>query len=105
MEKFTNILEKMNNEIINIKGIDINQSNHKIFTNISLKIQKGEFLYLIGDTGSGKSSLLNLLSKKIADRLRKNDYISNNTIATKNLIMNTYYLKNLFFINVKMFEI
>ena len=65
MEKFTNILEKMNNEIINIKGIDINQSNHTIFKNISLKIQKGDFLYLIGDTGSGKSSLLKTLYGEI----------------------------------------
>ena len=28
---------------------------HQVFSNITLNIFKGEFLYLIGDTGSGKS--------------------------------------------------
>ena len=38
---------------------------HQVFTNINLKIEKGEFLYLIGDTGSGKSSLLKALYGEI----------------------------------------
>ncbi|KRO64245.1 MAG: phosphonate ABC transporter ATP-binding protein [Cryomorphaceae bacterium BACL11 MAG-121128-bin16] len=51
----------MNNPMINIEGVDIHQMKHQVFTNINLKIEKGEFLYLIGDTGSGKSSLLKAL--------------------------------------------
>jgi cell division transport system ATP-binding protein len=51
----------MNNPIINIEGIDLHQMDHQIFSNITLKIDKGEFLYLIGETGSGKSSLLKAL--------------------------------------------
>lgn len=51
----------MNSLIINIEGVDIHQSYHQVFNNINLKIEKGEFLYLIGDTGSGKSSLLKAL--------------------------------------------
>ena len=35
--------------------------NHQVFSNITLKIKNGEFLYLIGETGSGKSSLLKVL--------------------------------------------
>ena len=51
----------MNNPIINIEGVNIYQMNQQVFNNITLKIEKGEFLYLIGDTGSGKSSLLKAL--------------------------------------------
>ena len=65
MVKFTNILANMNNPMINIEGVDIHQMKHQVFTNINLKIEKGEFLYLIGDTGSGKSSLLKALYAEI----------------------------------------
>jgi len=51
----------MNNLIINIEGVNIKQKKQEVFRNIKLKIEKGEFLYLIGDTGSGKSSLLKVL--------------------------------------------
>ncbi|MEC9209934.1 MAG: ATP-binding cassette domain-containing protein [Bacteroidota bacterium] len=55
----------MNNPIINIEGVNIHQMNHQVFSNITLKIKKGEFLYLIGNTGSGKSSLLKALYAEI----------------------------------------
>ena len=51
----------MNNNIISLEGVDISQINHQVFSNITLKIENGEFLYLIGETGSGKSSLLKVL--------------------------------------------
>lgn len=51
----------MNNPIIDIEGVDIHLINKKILNNINLKIEKGEFIYLIGETGSGKSSLLKTL--------------------------------------------
>ena len=55
----------MSNPIINLEGIDLQQIDHQIFKNANLKIEKGEFLYLIGDTGSGKSSLLKALYGEI----------------------------------------
>ena len=51
----------MNNNIISLEGVDIRQMNHQVFSNITLKIENGEFIYLIGETGSGKSSLLKAL--------------------------------------------
>ena len=56
-----NITTNMENIIINIEGVDINQMEHQVFRNVNVKIKKGEFLYLIGDTGSGKSSLMKAL--------------------------------------------
>ena len=61
MGKFTNIIAKMNKPIINLEGVDIHQMNHQVFSNITLKVNAGDFLYLIGETGSGKSSLLKAL--------------------------------------------
>jgi cell division transport system ATP-binding protein len=51
----------MSNNIISLEGVDVRQMQHQVFSNITLKIENGEFLYLIGETGSGKSSLLKAL--------------------------------------------
>ena len=51
----------MEKSIIELKKIDIDVDKRKILSDVSLSIKKGEFLYLIGKTGSGKSSLLKVL--------------------------------------------
>ena len=46
---------------IELTGATISQPDNVILTNIDLKIDSGELVYLIGRTGSGKSSLLKTL--------------------------------------------
>ena len=47
--------------ILDITNANIFQSNNLVLSNVQLKIDKGEFVYLIGKTGSGKSSLLKMI--------------------------------------------
>jgi len=44
--------------IIELKNADIYQRERLVLNNVNLSINKGEFLYIIGKVGSGKSSLL-----------------------------------------------
>ena len=44
--------------IIELKDADIYQRDALVLKNINLTINKGEFLYIVGKVGSGKSSLL-----------------------------------------------
>jgi len=44
--------------ILLLSNADIYQQDHLILKGVNLRITKGEFCYLIGKTGSGKSSLL-----------------------------------------------
>lgn len=53
---------KMNKHtIVQLRGVSIFQMEAKILSKVNLHITKGEFVYLIGKTGSGKSSLLKTL--------------------------------------------
>ncbi|WP_028979378.1 cell division ATP-binding protein FtsE [Sporocytophaga myxococcoides] len=47
--------------VVSVKDLSIYQEDRLILDNISFEISKGEFVYLIGRTGSGKSSLLKSL--------------------------------------------
>ncbi len=47
--------------IIELKDVQIKQQKTVVLKNISIKIEKGEFVYFVGKTGSGKSSLLKSL--------------------------------------------
>lgn len=50
-----------NHAIINLSGIQIFQSGKPVLTDVDLQVNAGEFVYIIGKTGSGKSSLLKVL--------------------------------------------
>ena len=51
--------------IIELKNADIIQRDHTVLTDINLEIKTGEFVYLIGKVGSGKSSLIKTLNVEL----------------------------------------
>ncbi|MGD9930290.1 MAG: cell division ATP-binding protein FtsE [Mangrovibacterium sp.] len=51
--------------IISLKGVDIFQQDHLVLGNVNLEIQPGEWVYLIGKVGSGKSSLIKVLNAEL----------------------------------------
>jgi cell division transport system ATP-binding protein len=50
--------EQRSERIIELDRASVYQNENLILANVSLSVSKGEFVYLIGKTGSGKSSLL-----------------------------------------------
>jgi len=51
----------MSQSIIELKDVNIYQSNNLILSGVNISVDKGEFVYLVGKTGTGKSSLLKTL--------------------------------------------
>ena len=51
----------MPEKIIELRNVNIYQSNSLILQDVNIVINRGEFVYLVGKTGTGKSSLLKTL--------------------------------------------
>ncbi|MFT5964244.1 MAG: cell division transport system ATP-binding protein [Flavobacterium sp.] len=51
----------MSRAVLSLKNASIYQEDKVILSNINLEVNHGEFLYIIGKTGSGKSSLMKTL--------------------------------------------
>lgn len=51
----------MSESILNLKDVAVFQKENMVLNDITLEVKKGEFVYLIGKTGSGKSSLMKTL--------------------------------------------
>ena len=50
-----------NEPIIVLSNLSVFQKNKLVLTNVNLEISHGEFIYMIGKTGSGKSSLMQII--------------------------------------------
>jgi cell division transport system ATP-binding protein len=51
----------MEERIIEIRNVNIYQGSNLVLQDVSLTVNRGEFVYLVGKTGTGKSSLLKTL--------------------------------------------
>lgn len=55
----------MNEVVIQLGNVNIYQSGNLILQGVNLNVERGEFVYLVGKTGTGKSSLLKTLYGEI----------------------------------------
>ena len=51
----------MSQPVVELKNVNIYQGNSMVLSDVNISINKGEFVYLVGKTGTGKSSLLKTL--------------------------------------------
>lgn len=54
-------VSKIMPRVVDIKNAKIMHHNHLVLENVNFEVRKGDFVYLIGRTGEGKSSLLKTL--------------------------------------------
>ncbi|MGI6340210.1 MAG: cell division ATP-binding protein FtsE [Bacteroidales bacterium] len=57
--------DNLSGKIIDLKNCDIWQQDHLVLSNVNLEIERGEFLYLVGRVGSGKTSLIKTLNAQL----------------------------------------
>ncbi len=48
-------------KVVSVRHLDVYQRKHLVLSQVDLDVRRGEFVYLIGKTGTGKSSLLRTL--------------------------------------------
>ena len=51
----------MSQPVLSLKNVSVYQDNNAVLTDINLEVTPGEFIYIIGKTGSGKSSFMKTL--------------------------------------------
>lgn len=51
----------MAQSIVELKNVNIYQGDNLVLSDVNISVDKGEFVYLVGKTGTGKSSLLKTL--------------------------------------------
>jgi cell division transport system ATP-binding protein len=56
----------MSETVLSLKNVTIYQDKNPVLTDVNIEVNHGEFIYLIGRTGSGKSSFLKTLYADLA---------------------------------------
>ncbi|TRW22971.1 ATP-binding cassette domain-containing protein [Flavobacterium zepuense] len=64
--------------VLSLKNVNVYQDNNAVLNGIDLEVNHGEFLYIIGKTGSGKSSLMKTLYGDLKLREGEGEFVNYN---------------------------
>ncbi|HNR20427.1 MAG TPA: ATP-binding cassette domain-containing protein [Bacteroidia bacterium] len=74
----------MQEEVVNLESVNVYQKKNLILSAVNLHVAKNQFVYLIGKTGSGKSSLLKVLYGDIKITQGEGSVAGYNLVKLKN---------------------
>lgn len=78
-------------ESLNIEGLSFSYEKREIFKDLNLKVKKGDKIGILGSNGSGKTSLLNILS--CINRDYKGDiYLNGNNLRDYSFLTATSHI-------------
>ncbi len=98
---------------IEFKKLHYSYSNKKTLLNINFKIDKGDYIFIKGKSGTGKSTIFKILTKQLScdDNMVKIDGIDINKLSMKDINNNICYVSQNEFIftdsllnNIKLFK-
>lgn len=69
--------------LINYQHVDINQQEHTVLSDVNFQLNEGEFIYLIGKVGSGKTSLLKSFYKELNVHTGTAEVLGHNMLSIK----------------------
>lgn len=70
------------NYIIEFEGLEVYQDDNLVLSDVNLNVSKGEFLYLIGKVGSGKTSLIKIINAELEAKKAKKAVVTGFNLLT-----------------------